>query len=103
MQLFSALRVVALHIHKQPVLQTAIMKFLLNSSIIFCHTLVGSLNNVEHSASTMNTQWGVGQDHVCAIIADSLMNTSNEMCGDFFVHTMKHCCICKRYPLHMRV
>ena len=112
MQLFSALRVVALHIHKQPVLQTAIMKFLLNSSIIFCHTLVGSLplaNNVEHSASTMSTQWGgggwlvLGQDHVCAIIADSLMNTSNEMCGDFFVHTMKHCCICKRYPLHMRV
>ena len=24
---------------------------------------------------------GVGQDHVCAIIADSLMSTSNEMCG----------------------
>ena len=26
---------------------------------------------------------GVGQDHVCAIIADSLMSTSNEMCGGF--------------------
>ena len=40
------------YIHKQPVLQTAIIKFLLNSSIIF---LAGSLplaNNVEHSAST---------------------------------------------------
>ena len=24
-----------------------------------------------------------GQDHVCAIIADSLMSTSNEMCGGF--------------------
>ena len=36
---------------------------------------------------------GVGQDHVCAIIADSLMSTTNEMCGAFFVHTMKHCCI----------
>ena len=31
---------------------------------------------------------GVGQDHMCAIIADSLIN---EMCGGFFVHTMKHC------------
>ena len=33
---------------------TAIIKFLLNSSIIFCRTLVGSLplaNNVQHSAS----------------------------------------------------
>ena len=48
----------------------------------------------------MSTQGGVGQDHVCAIIADSL---SNEMCGGFLVHTMKHCCIRKRYPLHMRV
>ena len=48
----------------------------------------------------MSTQGGVGQDHVCAIIADSLMSTSNEMCGGFLVHTMKHC---KRYPLHMRV
>ena len=28
---------------------------------------------------------------MCAIIADSLMSTSNEMCGGFFVHTMKHC------------
>ena len=36
---------------------------------------------------------GVGQDHVCAIIADSLMSTSNEMCGGFLVHTMKHSCI----------
>ena len=26
---------------------------------------------------------GKGQDHVCAIIADSLMSTSNEMCGGF--------------------
>ena len=26
---------------------------------------------------------GVGQDHVCAIIADFLMSTSNEMCGGF--------------------
>ena len=43
---------------------------------------------------------GVGQDHVCAIIADFLMSTSNEMCGGFLVHTMKHR---KRYPLHMRV
>ena len=34
---------------------------------------------------------GVGQDHMCAIIADSLMSTSNEMCGGFFAHTMKHC------------
>ena len=51
----------------------------------------------------MSTQGGgVGQDHVCAIIADSLMS---EMCGGFFVHTMKHRCIRKRYPLplHMRV
>ena len=31
----------------------------------------------------MSTQGGVGQDHVCAIIADSLMSTSNEMCGGF--------------------
>ena len=31
---------------------------------------------------------GVGQDHVCAIIADSLMSTSNEMCGAFFVHAL---------------
>ena len=31
---------------------------------------------------------GVGPDHVCAIIADSLMSTSNEMCGGFLVHTM---------------
>ena len=30
---------------------------------------------------------GVGQDHVCAIIADSLMSTSNEMCGGFLVYT----------------
>ena len=51
----------------------------------------------------MSTQGGVGQDHMCAIIADSLMSTSNEMCGAFFVHKMKHCCIRKRYPLHMRV
>ena len=29
---------------------------------------------------------GVGQDHMCAIIAVSLMSTSNEMCGAFFVH-----------------
>ena len=48
----------------------------------FC-TLVLSL--YEHSG-------GVGQDHVCAIIADSLMSTSNEMCGGFlYIHTMKHC------------
>ena len=55
---------------------------------------------------------------MCTIIADSLMSTSNEMCGGFFVHTMKYCyatamlcnctamqlhCIRKRYPLHMRV
>ena len=46
---------------------------------------------------------GVGQDHVCAIIADFLMSTSNEMCGGFLVHTMRHRCIRKRYPLHMRV
>ena len=39
-----------------------------------------------------------------SIIADSLMSTSDEMCAAFFVHTMKHCCIRKRYPLHnMRV
>ena len=38
----------------------------------------------------MSTQGGVGQDHVCAIIADFLMSTSNEMCGGFLVHTMKH-------------
>ena len=44
---------------------------------------------------------GVGQDHVCAIIADFLMSTSNEMCGGFLVYT--HRCIHKRYPLHMRV
>ena len=25
---------------------------------------------------------------MCAIIADSLMSTSNEMCGGFLVHTM---------------
>ena len=31
---------------------------------------------------------GVGQDHVCAIIVDSLMSTSNEMCGAFFVYTL---------------
>ena len=36
----------------------------------------------------MSTQGGVGQDHVCAIIADFLMSTSNEMCGGFLVHTM---------------
>ena len=36
----------------------------------------------------MSTQGGVGPDHVCAIIADSLMSTSNEMCGGFLVHTM---------------
>ena len=50
----------------------------------------------------MSTQGGggVGQDHVCAIIADFLMSTSNEMCGGF---SMKHRCIRKRYPLHMRV
>ena len=35
----------------------------------------------------MSTQGGVGQDHVCAIIADFLMSTSNEMCGGFLVHT----------------
>ena len=34
----------------------------------------------------MSTQGGVGQDHMCAIIAVSLMSTSNEMCGAFFVH-----------------
>ena len=53
----------------------------------------------------MSTQesGGVGQDHVCAIIGDFLMSTSNEMCGGFLVHTMKHRCIRKRYPLHMRV
>ena len=39
---------------------------------------------------------------MCAIIADSLMSISNEMCGGFLVHTMKHCCIRKCYPLHMR-
>ena len=44
---------------------------------------------------------GVGQDHICAIIADSLMSTSIAMkCVVLFLHTMKHC---KRYPLHMRV
>ena len=37
---------------------------------------------------------GVGQDHVCAIIVDSLMSTSNEMCVAFSY---------TRYPLHMRV
>ena len=31
----------------------------------------------------MSTQGGVGQDHVCAIIADFLMSISNEMCGGF--------------------
>ena len=31
---------------------------------------------------------GVGPNHVCTIIADSLMSTSNEMCGGFLVHTM---------------
>ena len=46
---------------------------------------------------------GVGQEHVCVIIADFLMSTSNEMCGGLLVHTMKHRCIRKRYPLHMRV
>ena len=30
---------------------------------------------------------GVGQDHVCAIIADFLRSTSNEMCGGFLVYT----------------
>ena len=28
---------------------------------------------------------------MCAIIADSLMSTSNEMCGGFLVRTVKHC------------
>ena len=32
----------------------------------------------------------LGQDHMSAIIADSLMSTSNEMCGGFLVHTTKH-------------
>ena len=41
----------------------------------------------------MSTQGGVGQDHVCAIIANFLMSPSNEMCGGFLVHTMKHRCI----------
>ena len=40
--------------------------------------------------STQGGGGGVGQDHVCAIIADSLMSTSNEMCGGFLVHTMKY-------------
>ena len=35
---------------------------------------------------------GVGQDHMCAIIADSLM--SNEMCGGFFVHTHHEALLC---------
>ena len=57
----------------------------------------------EHSGGGGGGGGGVGQDHVCAIIADFLMSTSNEMCGGFLVHTMKHRCIRKRYPLHMRV
>ena len=39
---------------------------------------------------------------MCAIIADSLMSTSNVL-PFLYIHTMKHCCIRKRYPLHMRV
>ena len=35
------------------------------------------------SACLYEHSGGVGQDHVCAIIADSLMSTSNEMCGGF--------------------
>ena len=43
-------------------------------------------------------------DHVCAIIAHSLMSTSNEMCGGFFASStaMRLHCICSD-PLHMRV
>ena len=34
----------------------------------------------------MSTQGGEGQDHVCAIIADFLMSTSNEMWWLFSTH-----------------
>ena len=44
----------------------------------------------KRNASVLQGSPRVGQDHVCAIIADFLMSTSNEMCGGFLVHTMKH-------------
>ena len=43
----------------------------------------------KRNASVLQGSPRVGQDHVCAIIADFLMSTSNEMCGGFLVHTMK--------------
>ena len=48
----------------------------------------------------MSTQGGVGQDHVCAIIADSL---AMKCVVPFCTHHEALLYIRKRYPLHMRV
>ena len=44
---------------------------------------------------------GVGPDHVCTIIADFLMSTSNEMCGGFLVHTMSTAVYASVMSMHL--